>query len=74
VQEFNRYNRRRLAIADPSIRNIQVGGIFEATDPMSFVAALEKSFGIRRVTTDQGGIDVIRLVGRDTREQGTAMR
>jgi transmembrane sensor len=46
VQEFNRYSRRRLAIADPSITLLQVGGTFQATDPESFVAALERSFGV----------------------------
>jgi transmembrane sensor len=47
VQEFNRYNQRQITIADPSLLQVQVGGIFLATDPDSFVAALQKSFGIQ---------------------------
>ncbi len=64
IREFNRYNRRRLAIADPSIRELRVGGIFAATDPDSFVAALEKSFGIRWLPSGPADSNVIRLVGR----------
>jgi transmembrane sensor len=47
VQEFNRYNQRQITIADPSLRHVQVGGNFRATDPDSFVAAQHKVFGIR---------------------------
>lgn len=47
VQEFNRYNQRHITIADPSLLQVQVGGIFRATDPDSFVAALQRSFGVR---------------------------
>jgi transmembrane sensor len=47
VQEFNRYNQRQIMIADPSILKMQVGGIFLATDPDSFIAALRQSFGVR---------------------------
>jgi transmembrane sensor len=66
VREFNRYNRRRLVIVDPAIRQVQVGGIFEATDPESFLVALEKSFGVGRMATAaRGDDDVIRLVNRD---------
>jgi transmembrane sensor len=47
VAEFNRYNRRQITITDPAIANLRVGGSFEATDPQSFVNALEQSFGVR---------------------------
>lgn len=33
VVEFNRYNRRQLRIADPSLVPLQVGGTYNATDP-----------------------------------------
>ena len=62
VREFNRYNHRRLAIADPAIAALRVGGLFDATDPESFAATLEKHFGVRRVLAVQGDDDVIRLV------------
>jgi transmembrane sensor len=70
VAEFNRYNRRQMVIADPSIENFRIGGSFEATDPESFIAALERTLGVRAFpspSTDGGDAEVIRLVGtRDT--------
>ncbi len=69
VAEFNRYNRRQMVIADPAIENLRIGGGFEATDPESFIAALERTLGVRAFPSPSGGGDeaeVIRLVG--TRE------
>jgi transmembrane sensor len=68
IREFNRYNKRRLVIADPAIRDVRIGGMFDATDPESFVAALESSFGIQEAGSGgPEGDAVIRLVGRDVR-------
>jgi transmembrane sensor len=63
--EFNRYNRRQLAIADPAIASLRIGGIFDATDPDAFVAALEQVFAIRVLPSgkDDSGSEVIWLVG-----------
>jgi transmembrane sensor len=61
INEFNRYNRRRFAIADPAIAQIRIGGLFEATDPESFAATLEKHFGVRRLPGMRGDDNVIRL-------------
>jgi len=36
VQEFNRYNTRRLEIADPCISATRMGGQFRSTDPDNF--------------------------------------
>lgn len=69
VTEFNRYNRRQMVIADPSIENLRIGGGFEATDPESFIAALERTLGVRAFpspTSSGDDAEVIRLVG--TRE------
>jgi len=55
VQEFNRYNERKIAIADPSIVKIQVGGSFRTTDPDSFIAALQHSFGLQAQVGDNTG-------------------
>jgi transmembrane sensor len=69
VAEFNRYNRRQMVIADPAIENLRIGGGFEATDPESFIAALEKTLGVRAFpspSSDGDEAEVIRLVG--TRE------
>ena len=67
VREFNRYNRRHIAIADPAIAQMKVGGSFEANDPESFAATLEKHFGLRRMPAARGDDDVIRLVSADGR-------
>lgn len=66
VAEFNRYNRRQMVISDPSIENIRIGGGFDATDPESFIAALERTVNVRAFPspqTDGSGAEVIRLVG-----------
>ncbi len=55
VQEFNRYNERQITIADPSIVNLQVGGTFSTTDPVSFAAALRRLYGIRAQVGDNNG-------------------
>ncbi len=62
VAEFNRYNRRQMVIADPAIADLRIGGGFEATDPESFMAALEKTLGVRAFPAPDGS-DEIRLVG-----------
>jgi len=56
VEEFNRYNRRHLRLADPSLAQLRVGGTFNATDPESFAAALVSAFGLRIDSADPGSI------------------
>jgi transmembrane sensor len=71
VAEFNRYNRRQMVIADPAIENLRIGGGFEATDPESFIAALERTLGVRAFPSPSGEGDeaeVIRLVGTQQQE------
>jgi transmembrane sensor len=68
VSEFNRYNRRQMVIADPAIADLRIGGGFEATDPESFMAALEKTLGVRAFPASDGS-DVVRLVGTQERQQ-----
>jgi transmembrane sensor len=72
VAEFNRYNRRQMVIADPSIAGRRVGGGFEATDIDSFIAALEHSFGIRAFPSpvEHPEAEVIRLVGTSQETTG----
>jgi transmembrane sensor len=69
VREFNRYNRRHLVIIDPAIAQMKVGGSFEAQDPESFAATLEKHFGVRRMPAVRGDNDVIRLASSDRRTE-----
>jgi len=47
VDEFNRYNRRHLRLADPTLAQLRVGGTFNATDPESFAAALASTFNLQ---------------------------
>jgi transmembrane sensor len=47
VEEFNRYNRRQLRLADAGLAQLRVGGTFNATDPDSFAAALATTFSLR---------------------------
>ena len=47
VGEFNRYNTRRLIIADPQIASLQVGGVFAAPpDTRALVEVLHRTWGI----------------------------
>lgn len=63
AQEFNRYNQRKITIADSAIVNLRFGGSFRTTDPGSFVAALQHSFGIRvRVNDSNGDMDLLAAV------------
>lgn len=47
VAEFNRYNARKLVIADPAIADIPIGGNFRWTNTDAFVRLLEQGFDIR---------------------------
>ena len=60
VDEFNRYNRRRLIVADSSISQILVSGDFHVTDLDSFVDALEQVYGVRGLTSPDS--TTVRLV------------
>ena len=63
TDEFNRYNRKHLVVTDPLIADRKIGGAFQATDPDSFVLALQKWFGVQadEQTPTASGSAVIRL-------------
>jgi transmembrane sensor len=67
TDEFNRYNRKHLAVTDPSIADRRIGGAFQATDPESFVSALRKGFGVRADEQGQKNSEtgVIRLTRKN---------
>ncbi|MBW8735109.1 MAG: iron dicitrate transport regulator FecR, partial [Asticcacaulis sp.] len=44
--EFNRHNRRKLVIADPSIAGEPLYGVFHATDPQGFAQAVRVSLNV----------------------------
>jgi transmembrane sensor len=47
VEEFNRYSRRKLRIADPAIGNIRIQGVFNAGDTDSITLALQYAYPLR---------------------------
>ena len=63
VSEFNRYNRRKLAIGDPDIAAVRIGGAFRSTNIDDLVIELNSLFGIRSVASGDAatGTEVIYL-------------
>lgn len=60
IDEFNRYNRRQLLIADPAIADLRISGTFAATDPETFLTTLRSLPAARAA-----GAVVLRLEGKD---------
>jgi transmembrane sensor len=55
VAEFNRYNRRKLEIDDPTLGQIHLGGAFASTNVDEFIVELNTLFGVRAIP--KGGTD-----------------
>jgi transmembrane sensor len=64
IDEINRYNTRRILIADPAIEKILVNGMFQTGRPEAFVEALTKGFPVDVLSEDEHAIV---LVGRGVR-------
>ena len=47
VAEFNRYNTRKIVIADAKIASLEVGGVFRSRNVEPFVHLLERGFDVR---------------------------
>lgn len=47
AEEFNRYNERKLVIADPDVANLLIGGSFAPSNIDGFARLLEQGFGLR---------------------------
>jgi transmembrane sensor len=58
VTELNRYNNRKLMVADRTISFIRIGGQFGVNDMKSFVAAL-RPLGVRAGASDANGIQLV---------------
>ncbi|MBC7369209.1 MAG: FecR domain-containing protein [Undibacterium sp.] len=56
IAEFNRYNRRRLVIADPALTGKRFSGTFRADSVEPFVRLLEEDF---RVTAVRGENEIV---------------
>ncbi|MDT9600106.1 FecR family protein [Sphingosinicella rhizophila] len=58
VAEFNRYNRRKLQLADPALAGEQFDGVFRTDDPAGFARMIETSL---QVPVDLSNPDAIRI-------------
>jgi transmembrane sensor len=65
VAQMNRFNKRKIVIADVAIESISIGGVFRPTDIDNFLRALAP-LGVRAAGTPQArdGGKVIQLVAR----------
>jgi transmembrane sensor len=52
VAEFNRYNERKIVIADPTVAALKIEGDFRATSLDAFVRLLESSFPVHATSSD----------------------
>ena len=53
VDEFNRYNTRRLVVSDPDLKSIKISGVFSSADPDSLLRFLRDLPNIKIHETDQ---------------------
>lgn len=58
ADRFNRYNRTQIRIADEAIGSLRVSGVFDTSDPQSFVSFMESVFAVRAERTADGQIVV----------------
>lgn len=56
VEEFNRYNRRKIVLADSSISNLVLGGVFNDRDVDGFTRAVTLTFPVQASADAQGDI------------------
>jgi len=45
--EFNRYNRVQIAVTDPAVASIRIGGTFQAANVEAFVRLLQEAYGLK---------------------------
>jgi transmembrane sensor len=63
ADEFNRYNRRPLAIDDAELAKLKISGVYSSIDPASLINFLRNQDSIRVIETE----DQVRVVRRDAR-------
>lgn len=74
AEEFNRYDRRKLEIADPAIANVLLGGRYRPRDVEGFLQNLGAVMKIRvvEVRSDSGDGVVLRIYGDKAKQHGPA--
>jgi transmembrane sensor len=63
AEEFNRYNRRPLTIADGELEKLRISGVYSSTDPASLINFLRSQNSIQVVETEKQ----IRVLRREVR-------
>jgi transmembrane sensor len=58
VQAFNRYNRVQLHVADEALAKRPVSGVFDASDPESFIAFIQTVVPVRVTRSDSADISI----------------
>ena len=61
AEEFNRYNRRPLAIGDRELQKLKISGVYSSTDPASLINFLRSQTSIEVVETE----NQVRIVRRE---------
>ena len=61
AEEFNRYNRRPLAIDDAELAKLKISGVYSSIDPASLINFLRNQNSIRVIETE----DQVRVVRRE---------
>jgi len=62
VNEFNRYNRRKIVLVDTRLANRQFDGTFRTDDPEGFAGAIGSIFGVPVDLTDERDIRIGRAL------------
>jgi transmembrane sensor len=63
AEEFNRYNRRPLAIDGVELQTLKISGVYSSTDPASLINFLRSQNSINVIETE----NQVRVVRRETR-------
>ena len=61
AEEFNRYNRRPLAIDDAELQKLKISGVYSSTDPASLISFLRSQNSINVIETE----NQVRVVRRE---------
>ncbi len=56
AREFNRYNRKKLVVTDPSVARLKIGGTFQTTNTNQLTQLARDIFGL---TTEDRGEDIV---------------
>jgi transmembrane sensor len=58
VAEFNRYNRVQLSVSDPQLAQRRMSGVFNASDPESFIAFIQTMAPVSIARDEERGITI----------------